>query len=899
MSGNVIGTATIKIVPDVSQFTPQLTAAINQALNIAQAQWKQGFEDMEQAVRELIAVVKMEMAEVRTTVEMTAADIADEFNRGLERAETAVQTSGEAIETAIRETGAQAEITGERIERAFAEAGRKSDGHMSRMGGAMGGMLKGGAMAGAAAVGYLGVSAFQAGLDMTGSFDKAQASFTALTGSVKEGDILLDKVKDFAFKTPFDVKQVADQTRNLLAQGQAYGVTKDNVLDYAKAIGDAVALTGGGETEFQRVTRALGQMGSSSKVMAQDMNQLQQSIPGINVWKELGEGLGVTEAEARDMGQAGLIPGAKAANILTEAMREMPGAAGEMERQAATVTGALQNFKEQATSTLTEGMRPFTDALRTFLSSSEAKEAIGQLGAGFGQLLAAMAPVFPVITQLASTFGSFLGALGTALTPFLNTLGPIMVDLFKQLEGPLTIVAETFGILLSAIAPLLPVITTLITIGANLIGTVLKALQPALKAIGDAFTKVAEVIGPVLEELGSQLGPLLGDLAAAFGQLVIALVPLIPVFVELIVALLPLLLPLLPVIIRFITAFATVLAKIVTVGASVIQILAKGLIPIVGFLAKVIGLLVSGILGGLTWAFEKLVGFATWILDLLQKYILDPILRFFGIASPSTVMMEIGGDIIQGMIDGIQALAGLIWDFFSTMPGKILGFLVSLGSMLFNLAGTVIRFLWNGFTAYIGLVWTFWTSIVPRILGFLASLPGRIFSFAAGVIRFLWNGLSSMLGWLSTQVSTLPGKIIGFIGNIASKMLSVGKDVVEGIWDGISNKIGWLGEKVSGFASGVVKKFKDAFKIFSPSQLMADEIGAPMAEGVAVGFQEQMKSFAPGLSGDMNVTAIGAAAGGSAAGGGITFNGPVSFGSDASSSVAELDWMRRTRMGAA
>ena len=229
------------------------------------------------------------------------------------------------------------------------------------MGGAMGGMLKGGAMAGAAAVGYLGVSAFQAGLDMTGSFDKAQASFTALTGSVKEGDILLDKVKDFAFKTPFDVKQVADQTRNLLAQGQAYGVTKDNVLDYAKAIGDAVALTGGGETEFQRVTRALGQMGSSSKVMAQDMNQLQQSIPGINVWKELGEGLGVTEAEARDMGQAGLIPGAKAANILTEAMREMPGAAGEMERQAATVTGALQNFKEQATSTLTEGMRPFTD----------------------------------------------------------------------------------------------------------------------------------------------------------------------------------------------------------------------------------------------------------------------------------------------------------------------------------------------------------------------------------------------------------------------------------------------------------------------------------------------------------------------------------------------------------
>jgi tape measure domain-containing protein len=563
MSGNVIGTATIKIVPDVSQFTPQLTAQLSQALNIVQAQWKQGFEDMEQAVRELIAVVKMEMAEVRQTVEMTSADIANEFNVGMERAETAVQTSGEAIENAIRETGAQAEITGERIERAFAEAGRKSDGHMSRMGGAMGGMLKGGAMAGAAAVGYLATSAFTAGIEMTGSFDKAEASFTALTGSVDDGKKLLDDVKDFAFKTPFDVKQIADQTRNLLAQGQAYGVTKDNVLQYATAIGDAVALTGGGEIEFQRVTRALGQMGSSSKVMAQDMNQLQQSIPGINVWKELGEGLGVTEAEARKMGEAGLIPGAQAANILTEAMREMPGAAGEMERQATTVTGALQNFKEQATSTLTEGMRPFTDALRTFLSSTEAKTAIGQLGAGFGQLLAAMAPIFPVITQLASTFGGFLGTLGKALGPVMEKLGPIFTNLLLRLEGPLTVVAETFGMLLMALMPIMPVLAELIAVGAQLIAEVLVALQPAITAIGDALALVMPMFTTMISQMGAELGPLLAAIANAFVQLVLAIIPILPQLVQLSMAYFPLLIKLIPVLTSFMNFLANIISSYV------------------------------------------------------------------------------------------------------------------------------------------------------------------------------------------------------------------------------------------------------------------------------------------------------------------------------------------------
>ena len=848
MSGNVIGTATIKIVPDVSQFTPQLTAAINQSLTVAQARWDKGFEDMEQAVRELIAVIKTEMAEVRTTVERTVADLANEFNSGMERAENAVQTSGEAIENAIRETGVQAEQTGERIERAYAEAGRKSDGHMSRMGSMMGGALKAGAMAGAVAIGAVGVSAFKAGLDMTGSFDKAEASFTALTGSVGDGKKLLEDVKGFAFKTPFDVKQVADQTRNLLAQGQAYGVTKDNVLQYATAIGDAVALTGGGEIEFQRVTRALGQMGSSSKVMAQDMNQLQQSIPGINVWQALGDGLGVSEAQARKMGEQGLIPGAKAANILTQAMREMPGAAGEMERQASTVTGALQNFKEQATSALTEGMRPFTDALRTFLSSSEAKTAIAALGAGFGQLLASLAPIFPVITNLASVFGSFLGAVGTAITPFLNVLGPVLSQMLTSLEGPLTVVAETFGMIMTAVAPLLPVFAQLITLGANLIAGVLVALQPAIEAIGKAFAQMATALAPVISSMGDQLGPIFEQVGTAIAQVVIALVPLLPSIMRMATALMPVSMKLLPIFADLLVRIADLLVQLLPSLLPIIDAMASLSVAMGSMMASIAG----GIASALSWIIGGLANIASEILGFLARLVTS-VLNFLGISSPSKVFLDIGIAIMQGLINGVQSLVGTVLGFFLSLPG--------------------------------------------RILSAVASLIGMMLSFGKSVLMTLWSGISSMAGWLMGLVEGIAGWVLSGVASLAGKALSAGKDFVEGIWSGISSMAGWIGGHVKDFADGIVNKFKSFFKIGSPSKLMAEQIGKPLAQGVALGFSKELGAIGGGMTANLNVAAVSGAA--STASSGITFNGPVSFGSDARSSVGELTWLQRTKMGAA
>lgn len=833
MSGNVIGTATIQIVSDVSRFTADLKTKIETAIKQAEASVESSAERMEDSIRQVGDVIDVTFTEVRTDVESSmeraeqsvrqfgdvvdttftearfeAGQTGDVLDREMSTAlvrvrndierfggsfatvmnesefrvnslgeaiETSTSTAlvkaktdielygakwrdttqevelyGERIENAIQETGVQAQVTGEKIERAYAEAGRKSDGHMSRMGSMMGGALKSGALMAGAALGAVAVAATGAGIEMTGTFDKAQSSFTALTGSITEGKKLLEDVKGFAFKTPFDVAEVADQTRNLLAQGQAYGVTKDNVLQYAAAIGDAVALTGGSNIEFARVTRALGQMGSSSKVMAQDMNQLQQSIPGINVWKALGDGLGVTEAKAREMGQAGLIPGAQAANILVDAMRQMPGAAGEMERQASTVTGALQNFKEQAQAALTDGMRPFTDAMRTFLSSDEAKTAIAALGAGFGQLLAAMAPIFPVITQLASTFGGFLGQLGKALGPVMNILGPILTNLLVRLEGPLTVVAETFGMLLVAVMPIVDILAELIATGAELIADVLLALQPAILAIAQAFADIAPIITPLIEQLANELKPYVTELGTAFANLVIALVPLLPPLIELAMMWFPVIIQVIPMM--------------------------------------------------------------TLLLQALSWFILN-------VVKPN---ME------------------------------------KLGEALKNLKG-------------------FWDDVKNAVQGFWDK------------IKQWWNDIKEIPEKVGQKFREMRDKVKDALKDL--DLFQAGKNAVTSFLNGLKNLdvLGWardVAEGVKRTLGGLAGKLNPFGSLRAAPELSMAGV-TEMVEGQLIPFRTASALAA------VSTTATAPSAGG------ITFNGPVTFGSDAASSVAELDWMRRTRMGAA
>ena len=64
--------------------------------------------------------------------------------------------------------------------------------------------------------------------------------------------------------------------------------------------------------------------------------------------------------------------------------------------------------------------------------------------------------------------------------------------------------------------------------------------------------------------------------------------------------------------------------------------------------------------------------------------------------------------------------------------------------------------------------------------------------------------------------------------------------MVEGIWNGIHGATQWIKDKISGWVGNVTDFLKGLFGINSPSKLMRDEIGLYLAQGIGVGFSDEI-----------------------------------------------------------
>jgi len=73
----------------------------------------------------------------------------------------------------------------------------------------------------------------------------------------------------------------------------------------------------------------------------------------------------------------------------------------------------------------------------------------------------------------------------------------------------------------------------------------------------------------------------------------------------------------------------------------------------------------------------------------------------------------------------------------------------------------------------------------------------------------------------------------------SSNFNDIGTAIVEGVWQGMNQKESWFRSQVKSFFKNIVGSVKSELGISSPSKVFA-EIGKHMAEGVGVGFEDEM-----------------------------------------------------------
>lgn len=167
-------------------------------------------------------------------------------------------------------------------------------------------------------------------------FENAEMGLTTLLKSGDKAREVFDQIKKDAASTPFDVKSLLDANRALISAGENSKGARETVL----ALGDAIAASGGGNDEFQRMTANLQQIKNTGRATAADIKQF--GMAGINIYQALADATGKTVNEVKDMDVS--------YDMLKFALMKAGAAGGIFENGMSnamnTVTGQISNMND-------------------------------------------------------------------------------------------------------------------------------------------------------------------------------------------------------------------------------------------------------------------------------------------------------------------------------------------------------------------------------------------------------------------------------------------------------------------------------------------------------------------------------------------------------------------------
>ena len=190
-----------------------------------------------------------------------------------------------------------------------------------------------------AGIALLGKTAFDAATEM----EDLGVQFKTLLGSQAEGAAMMEKVQKFAAATPYELPELANATKKLLA----FGIANDQIMPTLQRVGDVAA---GLKIPINDLADIYGKARVQGTLMSEDINQL--TGRGVPVMKEFAKQLGVPESKVKELASKGKI----SFKNLEEAFKSLTSKggkfAGMMDELSKTTTGklstAMDNLKQTA-----------------------------------------------------------------------------------------------------------------------------------------------------------------------------------------------------------------------------------------------------------------------------------------------------------------------------------------------------------------------------------------------------------------------------------------------------------------------------------------------------------------------------------------------------------------------
>jgi TP901 family phage tail tape measure protein len=221
------------------------------------------------------------------------------------------------------------------------------------------------------------------------------------------------------------------------------------------------------------------------------------------------------------------------------------------------------------------------------------------------------------------------------------------------------------------------------------------------------------------------------------------------------------------------------------------------------------------ILTGLEHGLVKGVGkIFSWIGSFIKGFI-NGFLKALGIRSPSTVFASIGGDIIQGLYNGLLAAVRIVLNFFRDLPGNLLGYFSDAATWLYDKGKDIITGAWNGAKAVWDSVYAWFGRLATAAFNKIGDVTKTLYGRGKDLLTGAWNGAKAVWDNVYAWFGRLANAAFNKIGNVTKTLYNKGKDLISGAWNGaqaVWNSVySWLGRLAGSAVNGVGNLLKTLY----------------------------------------------------------------------------------------
>lgn len=339
-----------------------------------------------------------------------------------------------------------------------------------------------------------------------GEFQQLEMAFRTMLGSGEEADALMSQLIQTAATTPFNMSEVAQSAKQLLA----YGVAADEVNETLIRLGDIAA---GLSIPVGDLAYLYGTTMVQGRMYTQDLNQFLNR--GIPLTEELAKQFGVTKDKVKELVTEGKVGFPEVEKAIISLTSEGSKFGGLMAAQSQTITGQINTIKDTIEQMFNEIGKSSEGAINAALE-------------GVSEVIEQWRTIAKIIVTAAVAYGTYKAAL-IAVTAAQKISATVTAQMALQQK-----LAAMQGIALTKAQTLSAAATVTMTrawnalklaMAANPIGLVLSVVAAAASAFllfrddCDEATEAAKRQKQEMEEFKKQVGDAAGQSISAYKQL--------------------------------------------------------------------------------------------------------------------------------------------------------------------------------------------------------------------------------------------------------------------------------------------------------------------------------------------------------------------------------------------